>query len=56
MVAEDHLTLHAGHTVQYTDQVSQKCTLENYMILLINVISINLIKIKKKEVLQSLFP
>ena len=34
MVTEDDLTLSGGHTMQYTYHVSQKCILENYMILL----------------------
>ena len=32
-----------GHTIQYTDHVSQKCPLETYMILWTNVTPINLI-------------
>ena len=32
-----------GHTMRYTDHVSQKCTLEPYIILLTNVTPINLI-------------
>ena len=38
-----------NNTVQYTDQVSQKCTLETYMILLTNVTPMNLIKNKTKK-------
>ena len=30
------------HTIQYTDNVLQKCTLETYIILLTNVTLINL--------------
>ena len=37
MVTEGDLTLGDGHTMQYTDHVSQKCTLETYMTLLTNV-------------------
>ena len=33
MVTEDGLTLGGGHTVQYTDQVPWKCTLETFIIL-----------------------
>ena len=36
MVSEDDLTLGGGHTVQYIDHISQKCTLETYIILLTN--------------------
>ena len=43
MVTEDDLTLESGHTMQYTDHVSQKCTLETYVILLINITPINVI-------------
>ena len=44
MVMEDDrtLTLGDGHTRQYTDHVSQNCTLETYEILLTNVTPINL--------------
>ena len=42
MVTKD-LTLGGGHTMQYTDDVSQKCTLEICMILLTNITSIHLI-------------
>ena len=42
MVTEDGLTLGGGHTIQYTDQLSQKCALETYVILLTNVTPINL--------------
>ena len=40
------LTLGGGHTVQYIHHVSQKCTLETYIILLTSVASINLIFFK----------
>ena len=42
MVMGDGLTLGGGHTMQHTDLVSQKCTLETYMILLTTVNPINL--------------
>ena len=45
---EGDLTLGGGHRVQYTDLVSQKCTLETYLIALTNVTPINLIE-KEKE-------
>ena len=41
MVTGEDLTLSGGHTVQYTDFVSYKCTLETYMILVTNVTAIN---------------
>ena len=31
MVAENNLTFDGGHTMQYTDHVSWKCTLETYI-------------------------
>ena len=37
------VTLGGGHTMQYTDYVSQKCVLEAYIIELTSVIPINLI-------------
>ena len=43
MVTEDDLTLGGGHTMQYTDHVSQNYTTETYIILLTNVTPINLI-------------
>ena len=47
---EDDLTLGGGHTMQYTDHVLWKCTLETYMTPLITKVSpINLIKFKKME-------
>ena len=42
MAKEDDLTLGGGHTMQYTDHVSQKCPLDTYMVLLTNVTPINL--------------
>ena len=35
------VTLDSGHMMQYTDDVSQNCTLETYVILLIIVTPIN---------------
>ena len=35
------LTLGGGHTKQYAGHVSQKCILDTYIILFINVTSIN---------------
>ena len=40
--ARDDLALGGEHTMQYTDDVSYKQTLETYVILLTNVTSINL--------------
>ena len=37
MVMEDNLTLGGEHTMQCTDDVSQKCIHETYIILLTNV-------------------
>ena len=37
MVVEEDLTLGGGHTMQYTDDVSHKCTLETYVTLLTSV-------------------
>ena len=48
VATECGMTLGGGHTVQYTDLVSWKCTLETYMILLIKVTPVHLIKIKIK--------
>ena len=33
---EGDVTLGAGHTMQYTDEILQDCTLETYIILLTN--------------------
>ena len=44
MVTEDDLTLGGGHTMQYIDHVSWKCTPETYVILLTSVTQINVIK------------
>ena len=46
MVMKKDLTLGGGHTIPYTDDASQNCTLETYIILLTNVTPINLIFIK----------
>ena len=51
MVKEDDLTLGGGHTMQYTDYLSQKCRLETYMTLLTNASQIYLIKEKRKKLL-----
>ena len=48
MVTEDDVTLGAGHTIQYADHVSQKCTLETYIILLTHVTPIISFKNKDK--------
>ena len=37
MVTQGDLTLGGEHTMQYTDDVSQNCTLGTYIILLTNV-------------------
>ena len=42
MVTKD-LILGGGHTMQYSDDISEKCTLETYIVLVTNVNSINLI-------------
>lgn len=44
MVRGEDLTLRGGHTVQYTDPVTQKPTPETYVSILISVTPINLIK------------
>ena len=41
MVTEANSTLGGEHIIQYTDDVSQTRTLENYIILLPNVTPIN---------------
>ena len=43
MVMEDDLTLGGGHTVQYTDDVSQNYTLETCIISSTNVTPTNLL-------------
>ena len=47
MVTEGDLTLGGEHTMQFTDDVSQNCTFETYIILLTDVTPINLIKFFK---------
>ena len=46
---EGNLTLDGEHTIQYTGDVLQKCTLETYIILLINVTSVNPIRNNKTK-------
>ena len=41
-VPEDDQTLGGGHTMPYTDHVSQRCTLEAYMIILTYVHPMNM--------------
>ena len=43
MVTKRDLTSGGEHTMQYTDDILQKCAFETYAILLTNVTSINLI-------------
>ena len=43
---EGDLTGGREHTIQYTDDVLQNCTLETYIILLTTITPINSIKIK----------
>ena len=50
MVMEYDQNLGGRQAMQYTDHVSQKCTLETYIMLLTNVTSIYLIK---KNVVES---
>ena len=47
MTMEDNLTWGGEHTVQYTDDVLQNYTPETYIILLINVTTINSMKINQ---------
>ena len=51
MVTEGYLTQGGDHTIQYTDDVLQNCTLETYVILLTSVTP-NEFNKKKKEKLQ----
>lgn len=44
MVTKEDLTVGGGHTKQYTDHISEKCTLEISISLLTNATPINLIK------------
>ena len=46
MMTEVYMILGGEHTIQNTDHVSQKGTLETYIILLTNVTPINLTKIQ----------
>ena len=46
METEGDLTSGGEHTVPYTDDMSQNCTLETYVILLINFTPINPVQIK----------
>ena len=41
MVMTEDLNLGGGHTMQYTDDVSENCILETYIIVLTSVKSIN---------------
>ena len=41
MVMNGDLTLGGKHTIQYTDDVLQNCTIEIYIILLANITPIN---------------
>ena len=45
MVTEGDFTLGGEHTIQYTDDVLQNCTLETYIILLTNVTPVYSMKI-----------
>ena len=47
MVMEGDLSLGGEQTIQYTDDVSQNCTFETYVILLTNITLIQSIKIKQ---------
>ena len=49
MVVEEVLTLGGGHAMLKTDDVSQNCTLETYIILLTNITPMNLIKNRTKK-------
>ena len=49
MVRENDWTLVSGHTIQYTADVSQNCTLKTYIIFLTKVAPINLIKILQNK-------
>ena len=42
LLTQDDLTFGGGHTMQYTDHLSWKYTLETYIVLLNNVTPINL--------------
>ena len=47
--AKEDVTLCGGHTVQYTDEVSQNCALKTYITLLTNVTPAHLTKIWKRN-------
>ena len=49
VVTKGDSTLGGKHTIQYTDDISQNCTPESYVILLMNVTPTNAIKILKKN-------
>ena len=49
MVMEGDLALGGEHTIQYSVDVSQNCTPETYIILLINVTTIKSIKNLKRS-------
>lgn len=53
MVRGEGLTLDGGHTVQYADPVTEKPTPDTYVTILINDISIHLIKKGKKRKLYN---
>lgn len=46
---EGDQTLGVEHTVQYTDNILTNCTLKTYIMLPINVFTINIIKKKKNQ-------
>ena len=50
---EGDLTLSGKHTMQNTDDASQNCILETYMILLTNATPINLTKNSNKLLISS---
>lgn len=47
MEMEGHQIWDGGHTMQYTDDVLQDCTLETYIMLFTNVTPMNLKKKKR---------
>lgn len=49
MAMEGDLALGGGHTMQYTYEAAQNCTLETYIILLTNVNPVSLIKLTKNK-------
>ena len=48
-LTEGDLALGGEHTIQYTDDVLQNCTLETCIILPVSATPLNLIKLKPKE-------